>query len=58
MRLSPNVERIIFVDADRRMMVADVPGGVRNAKQRLVLKAGQLAQPSDVSLLSQLAQGF
>ncbi len=58
MRLSPNVERIIFVDADRRMMVADVPGGVRKAKQRLVLTAEQLAQPSDVSLLSQLAQGF
>jgi hypothetical protein len=58
MRLSPNVERIIFVDADRRMMVADVPGGLRNAKQRLTLQATHLAQPSDVSFLSQLAQGF
>jgi len=58
MRLSPNVERIIFIDADRRMMVADVPGGLRNAKQRLTLQATHLAQPSDVSLLSQLAQGF
>ncbi len=58
MRLSPNVERIIFVDAQRRMVVADVPGGVRKAKQRLVLKAEQLVQPSDVSMLTQLAQGF
>ncbi|MBL7980383.1 MAG: OmpA family protein [Flavobacteriales bacterium] len=58
MRLSPNVERIIFVDAQRRMVVADVPGGVRNTKQRLVLKAEQLAQPSDVSMLTQMAQGF
>src|SRR5204863_4411025 len=52
MRLSTECERIIFVDAERNMVVADVPAAKRNRKGRLVLHGKPLDQPRDREVLA------
>ncbi len=57
MRLSPQCERIIFEDAERNLVVADVPAGRRKQQVALELLGRNLEQPSDRSMLGQLALG-
>lgn len=56
MRLSPSCERIIFVDQQKRMMVAEIQAGKRGKKNGLVLQALPLEQPKDRKVLELLAR--
>jgi len=56
MRLSPSCERIIFVDQQKRMMVAEIQSGKRGKKNGLVLQALPLEQPKDRKVLELLAR--
>lgn len=56
MRLSTSCERIIFVDDQQRMTVAEVPEGKRGKKGKLVVQGLPLSQPKDRKVLELLAR--